>query len=142
VKASVHRAWAGGQGRFSGMQAGSPLRQRDFGAARRVGLFVLVVCLAGCGGSAKRTVAGPVSERVPVVRCPTSGPGAATNRGAVPASIVTVLRASIATRVSYYSGGLTVLAPRGWSCTSSVGEDGSADITVSGRHGTSLLSGS
>lgn len=99
-------------------------------AARIIVATVLLAVLAGCGGTGARSTA-PVT--VKTVRCPTTFGVAGERVKAPPSAIVTSLTADVADQLRFYVGGVTVLAPVGWSCTSSVGADGSAGITVHPR---------
>lgn len=88
---------------------------------------ILLAVLAGCGGTGTRSTA-PVA--VKTVRCPTTFGVAGEKVKAPPSTIATSLTADVAGQLRFYVGGITVLAPARWSCTSSVGADGSAGITV------------
>lgn len=102
-----------------------------------LGAFASLVIVAGCGGSAKPLSAASVS--VPVTRCPTSYGASGEHLGVTPRTITTTLTAQVAKQVEYYVGGLTILGPAGWKCSSAVGADGSAGITLSPPPGSPPL---
>jgi hypothetical protein len=67
---------------------------------------------------------------VPVRRCPTSS-GASGPAPALPRQVVVSAPSALVDGLTAFANGyLTVLAPSGWHCSSQVGGDGSAGMTV------------
>lgn len=72
----------------------------------------------------------PTMTVEPVKVCATSGPGAQGAASRVPGGMRASLPAGL-THLSFYANNaLTVLAPAGWSCQSTVAEDGGAEYAV------------
>lgn len=100
------------------------------------GALVLASVTALNASAAASTWAAPdaahqtTQAAVRTVRCPTTFGADGQSVPTPPASMVASLDAIAAEKMRFYVGGLTVLAPAGWSCTSQVGADGSAAITV------------
>lgn len=97
----------------------------------------MLAVVAGCGGksgngatSGATTKAVAPSTPVAVTRCPTTYGLEGEHLGATPATMPSTLSPNFAKQLRFYAGGLTVLGPAGWKCTSGVGADGGSGITV------------
>jgi hypothetical protein len=87
------------------------------------------------GGSAS-AVGAPTPEpgevaRIDVVSCPAERAASAPTHPPVPTTMTATVTPDIAAMVSFYSSGeLTVLGPKDWRCTATVGPDGTARMAI------------
>ena len=104
--------------------------------------ILAVLFLAGCSSSSSDSVgptnSGVVTSAVQTVRCPTSFGSDGEKVNVPPAMLDASLDPGAAHSLRFYVGGLTVLAPAGWGCSSEVGADGSSQIDVSPSGSTSF----
>jgi hypothetical protein len=69
--------------------------------------------------------------RIEVVACPAQRPASAPTAPPIPATMTATVTSDVAATVSFYSSGdLTVLGPKGWSCTASLAADGTARMAI------------
>jgi hypothetical protein len=93
-----------------------------------------VVVVAGAASAVASGPAGAAtstSRALPVVRCKTTYGADGTPSSYVPQRLTATLDAAQARKLEFFSNGrISVLAPRGWSCSALVAANGSEDLTV------------
>lgn len=88
------------------------------------------------GPSAISGLEAPTSEplhsvRIPEVPCPTIFGRPSETMPPTPGEMTATVTAEVAALVTYYGNGtLTLLGPKGWQCTATVGVDGSAHMAI------------
>ena len=96
--------------------------------ASTIAITAALAAAAGCGGNSGNGTtshaATATSTPVAVVRCPTTFGADGQHVPPTPATMPAVLTPRLSKALSFYVGGLTVLGPAGWKCSSSVGADG------------------
>jgi hypothetical protein len=82
--------------------------------------------------AASRQIGGLVSVVLPIQACSVRVPGTGSPTGHVATEMPVLIPNTLASSLSLYDASRLnpILAPRGWKCSASVGEDGSGNVTV------------